>query len=473
VKILQVNDWDSFGEDEGRGGFARLLAVLEAEDAAANDVLFVHAGDALSPSLLSGFDHGAHMVALLNELPLDVFVMGNHEFDFGPDVARERLAEAEFPVLNANVTLADGTPFPGTTESRLIEVEGYKLGFFGLTTPETPEISSLGGTRFAPVLETAKAMGAKLREAGADLVVAVAHVGRADDQTLYDAGVADLVLSGHDHDLRILYNGKVALVESGSQADYVTAIELTVDRVKDGDEEELVWSPSFRAIDTATVAPSERGLELVKVYEDALSEELDVPVGTTTTELDSRRATVRAQEAAIGNLIADAMRAAVGADLAITNGGGIRGNKTYPAGTELKRRDVLTELPFGNKTAKLELTGADIVEALEHGFDKVEEGAGRFPQISGMTVTVDLTKPAGARVRSVKVGADNLDPSGTYTVATNDFMARGGDGYAAFVGATNLIDPAAARLMASQVIEHVAAAGTVSPTVEGRIATAN
>jgi 5'-nucleotidase/UDP-sugar diphosphatase len=182
---------------------------------------------------------------------------------------------------------------------------------------------------------------------------------------------------------------------------------------------------------------------------------------------------VRAQEAAIGNLIADAMRAAVDADVAITNGGGIRGNKTYPAGTELKRRDILAELPFGNKTAKLELTGADIVEALEHGFSKVEEGAGRFPQVSGMTVAVDLTKPAGARVQSVKVGDVNLDPSATYTVATNDFMARGGDGYAAFVGARNLINPAAAQLMASQVIDHVAAAGTVSPVVEGRIVTTN
>ena len=160
VKILQVNDWDRYAEDEGRGGFARLLAVLEAEDAASKDVLFVHAGDALSPSLLSGFDRGAHMVALLNEMPLDVFVMGNHEFDFGPEVTRERLAEAKFPVLNANVALADGTPFPGTAESRMIGVGDYRLGFYGLTTPETVEISSPGGARFAPVLETARAAGA-------------------------------------------------------------------------------------------------------------------------------------------------------------------------------------------------------------------------------------------------------------------------------------------------------------------------
>lgn len=474
VKILQVNDLDRFAEDEGRGGFARLMGVLEAENAAAEDVLFVHAGDALSPSLLSGFDRGAHMVALLNETPLDVFVMGNHEFDFGPENAAARLAEARFPVLNANVRQADGTLFPGTTESRMVEIGGYRLGFYGLTTPDTVEISTTGGTVFAPVLATAQAMGAKLRAAGADLVVAVVHVGRADDEALFEAGVADLILTGHDHDLRILHDGRTALVESGSQADYVTAIEITLDRVKEGDEEEeLVWRPSFRAIDTARVAPSERGQELVQALEDRLSAELDREVGTTATELDSRRATVRGQEAAIGNLFADALREAVGAEVAIINGGGIRGNRTYPAGTRLLRRDILSELPFGNRTVKLEVTGADIVTALENGFGRVEEGAGRFPQVSGMVVTVDLTRPPGTRVRSVTVAGTNLDPSATYTLATNDFMARGGDGYEVFEGKRNLIDPAAARLMASQVIDHVAAAGRVAPAVEGRIRAAD
>jgi 2',3'-cyclic-nucleotide 2'-phosphodiesterase (5'-nucleotidase family) len=206
ITILQVNDLDRYAEDEGRGGVARLMGVLEAENAAAPEVLFVHAGDALSPSLLSGFDQGAHMVALLNEMPLDLFVMGNHEFDFGPDVARQRLAEARFPIINSNVTMADGSLFPGTVESRLIEVAGYRLGFFGLTTPDTAVISSPGEARFAPVVETARVMGEKLRAAGAELVVAVAHVGRAEDQALFDARVADLILSGHDHDLRILYD---------------------------------------------------------------------------------------------------------------------------------------------------------------------------------------------------------------------------------------------------------------------------
>ena len=123
------------------------------------------------------------------------------------------------------------------------------------------------------------------------------------------------------------------------------------------------------------------------------------------------------------------MRAAVDADVAITNGGGIRADREYAAGTKLTRGDILAELPFGNKTVKLELTGAQLREALENGFSQVEEGTGRFPQVSGLAVEVDLSKPAGERVKSVDGRRRPLDDAKTYTLATNDFMARGGDGY--------------------------------------------
>ena len=122
VKLLQVNDWDRFEERNGRGGFARFVAILKAENAAADDVLVVHAGDAISPSLLSGFDKGAHMIDLLNRVPLDVFVLGNHEFDFGAEVTRQRIAEARFPILNANIKEPDGRSFADLPESRIVEV---------------------------------------------------------------------------------------------------------------------------------------------------------------------------------------------------------------------------------------------------------------------------------------------------------------------------------------------------------------
>jgi 2',3'-cyclic-nucleotide 2'-phosphodiesterase (5'-nucleotidase family) len=270
IKLLLINDWDRFEEVGGEGGFARVMAAVEAEGAAADDVLLIHAGDAISPSLLSGFDQGAHMVALLNELPLDVFVLGNHEFDFGPEVLAERIAEARFDIVNSNVFDGTGELLPGTIPNKTIEVAGFKLGFYGLTTPDTVAISSPGDSSFAPVVETAQAMQRALREDGADLIVAVVHTGRAEDQALFDARVADLILTGHDHDLRIVYDGRTAMAESFSQGIYVTAIELEVERVRQGDQERIAWRPSFRTLHTADFEPSPRGLELVKPFEEKL-----------------------------------------------------------------------------------------------------------------------------------------------------------------------------------------------------------
>jgi 2',3'-cyclic-nucleotide 2'-phosphodiesterase (5'-nucleotidase family) len=255
-----------------------------------------------------------------------------------------------------------------------------------------------------------------------------------------------------------------------SQADYVVVTTITMEKEpKDGGGFDISWSPEFAIIDTASVEPDATIGGVVQGYLDKLDEELGVEIGTSETPLDSRRASVRSQETAVGNLIADAMREAVDADVAITNGGGIRADKEYPAGTKLTRADVFAELPFGNKTVKLEATGQQIWDALENGFSQVESTAGRFPQVSGLIVEADLSKPAGERVISVTVGGQPLDVAKTYTVATNDYMAGGGDGYAAFAGAKNLIDPSSAQLMASQVIDYIAEKGTVSPAVEGRI----
>ncbi len=163
------------------------------------------------------------------------------------------------------------------------------------------------------------------------------------------------------------------------------------------------------------------------------------------------------------------MRQSVGADVAITNGGGIRGDKQYAAGTELTRRDILTELPFGNVTVMTEITGQQLKEALENGVSQVENGAGRFPQISGMKMVVNLKNPKGSRVLSVTVGDKPLDPSATYKVATNDYMLRGGDGYTALTGGKVMIDAEAGKLMANSVIDYIAKTGKVDAKVDGRI----
>ena len=160
---------------------------------------------------------------------------------------------------------------------------------------------------------------------------------------------------------------------------------------------------------------------------------MDVPLGTTAVELDSRNATVRTHEAAIGNLIADAMRDPTGAEIAIINGGGIRAGKVYPPGTAITRRDVLAELPFGNRTVMLEVTGArNSRRAGKWTSPMLPQRGGRFPQVSGLAIEVDTTQPAGSRIVSIKVDGAPLDDAKTYASSTNDFMARGGDGYVQF-----------------------------------------
>ena len=172
---------------------------------------------------------------------------------------------------------------------------------------------------------------------------------------------------------------------------------------------------------------------------------------------------------AIGNLIADALRAQTQSDVAIVNGGGIRGNKQYPAGTELTRRDILTELPFGNRTVKLAVTGDMIKAALENGVSDVANAAGRFPQVSGLTFTADLMRPVGQRVDNIMIGGKPLDPAASYTLATNDYMAGGGDGYVALEAGTPLLAVRDGKLMANDVMAYIAAQKTVAPKVEGRI----
>jgi len=468
VSLVQTNDIDRMEEDDGRGGFARLAAAVAAERVA-RTVIFLHAGDTLSPSLLSGIDKGAHIIDILNHMDIDVMVPGNHEFDFGPEIFQQRLSEATFPFVASNIVMPAGGGPASTTVDKIIEIQGVKLGFYGLTTEHTVEVSSPGDISFLDAIDTGIDAAQDLRTQGADIVVAVTHLPVDDDFALARADAADINIAGHDEHLMTFYDGKHVITESGAQGEYVTIIDLTIERTEKDGKVSIAWEPAFRIVDTKNIEPDPEIAALVKTYTDKLDQELGIEIGSTETPLDSRRATVRSGEAAIGNLIADAMRDATGADVAITNGGGIRGDREYPAEAKLTRKDVLTELPFGNKTIKLELGGGDILAAIENGLSQVETGAGRFPQISGMTVTADLDRAAGERVVKVMIGEAPLDPAKTYIVATNDFMARGGDGYDALTKGKQLINAIDATLMASQVIDYIAAKGTVAPEVEGRI----
>ncbi len=471
LTLLHINDVYEIAPSRGVGGFAPLMTLLKEERNAADHSLTTVGGDFLSPSLLSGLDKGANMIALFNAVGVDYVGLGNHEFDFGSDVLRERMGESWSKWIATNTLGSDGKPFGGALDMAIEQVGEYKVGLFGVLTTETDTLSSPGaGVTFSPVIEASTAAVASLKDQGANVIIAITHQDIADDRELAQSvdGI-DVILGGHDHDPITFYEGGVLIHKSGSDAHYLGVIDLLIDTVETRNGPATSILPTWEMRTTAGVEPDAEVAALVDTYTQLLDDELNVVIGTTSVELDSQRSSVRSAETTMGNMIADAMRAGVNADITITNGGGIRGDRTYDAGSQLTRRDIQTELPFGNVTVLLELTGAQVLEALENGVSRVEDGAGRFPQVSGLSFSFDASKAAGSRVASVMVGSSALLPNGTYRVATNDYMANGGDGYAVFTQGTTIIDASGATYMASMVMDYITGMGAVAPEVEGRI----
>lgn len=470
LTILGVGDTYNFEEEDGRGGFARLNAVAKAERAANPNTLYVFDGDMLSPSLLSGFDKGQNTIDLTNLEPFDIAVPGNHEFDFGPENFFEKMKASKYPWAAINITNADGSPIEGLGGVMVKEMAGLKIALIPVAQDTSPQVASTGDLKFLPTVDTAIAAAEKAREDGADIVVGVVQTDMSNDRQLIASHAFDVIMSGDDHSYATAYDGVTAYVETSIDGQFLSPVDLTVEIGQDDDGKRTIeWFPGFRFIDTADVTPDPETQVMVDGFKAKLDESLNVEIGVTEVPLDSRRNVVRAEESAMGDLIADAIRAATGADIGIVNGGGIRGDRTYDAGTKLTRRDILTELPFGNVTVVTELPGSQVLAALENGVSQVEKGAGRFPQVSGLTYAFDASAPAGSRVSEVMVGGQPLDPDKVYRVAANDYILGGGDGYSALGGGKVIVNAGNGNLMANDVIDYVAKTGKVTVGVEGRI----
>ncbi len=469
ITLLGVGDIYKFDGGKTRGGVARLNAVARAEKAANPNTIYVFNGDMFSPSLMSGLDKGENMVILTNVVPFDLAVPGNHEFDFGTENFLEKMKLSKYPWGAVNLTKGDGSAVEGMGGITIKEMAGVKIALVPVVQDTSPVVSSTGDWKFGPTAQGGIDAAKQARKDGADIVVGVVQAPKSDDQAMLASKAFDVILSGDDHELIVQYNGITAYVDTSTEANYLVPVDLAVTVEEKDGKRTVKWEPNFRFIDTATVTPDPETQKITDDYLKELDNELNVVIGKSTGALDSRRNIVRTQEAAIGNLITDAMREATGADVAITNGGGIRADKEYAAGSDITRKDILTELPFGNVTVMTEVTGKQIWDALENGFSKLEDGGGRFPQVSGLKVVADKTKPAGSRLVSVMVGDKPIDPAATYKLATNDFMLGGGDGYTALAGGKVIVDPRGGKLIANDVMVFVKKLGTFDAKVEGRI----
>jgi len=473
ITILHVNDVHGRlepDEREGAMGFGVFKAKLDELREENPNLLLLNAGDALHGTTMVNLTDGEAMITMMNAVGFDALVPGNHDFNYGYDRLLELKELAEFPVIAANVVKeADGE---SDFDAYVIEeVDGVRVGIFGLATEETKFKShpdNTVGINFVNPVEAAKEAVKALQDEGVDVVIALVHLGIEGTVDTTSKEVAenvegiDLIIDGHSHEELNLTFGDALLVQAGSYLKNIGVVELEVSEGK-------VVNKDASLIPTADLAEVEPDKEIVAMVEkinEANKPILDVVVGKAKVELFGGREednSVRANETILGNLIADVMRESTGADIAFANGGGIRA--TIPEG-EVKVDDIIKAFPFTNTIASIEITGQELMDALEHGVELYPEEAGWFPQISGMSMKFDPNKEKGSRVLEVVVGGKPFDINGKYILATNDFMASGGDDYTMFA---NKPFVAEGGLLSDVLIEHFKEVGEVTAELENRI----
>jgi 5'-nucleotidase / UDP-sugar diphosphatase len=434
VQFLLVNDVYQLEPDSsGRGGLARVATLVQRLRKEADHSFFVLAGDTLSPSTLSAVLRGRQMVEAWNAVGLDAATFGNHEFDWGPDILRDRMAQSRFAWISSNVWEATGRyPFGGASRSLVLDWSGVRVGVVGLTTADTANSSRPGpDVSFEPPLPAAAAAFDEMRPL--DMRVAVTHLPLRQDRELAVSVPLDLILGGHDHDPMITEQGPTAIVKAGSDAVNVGRIDYEL-----GCRARVLGRRLSLVPVDASIPELPAVAGLVARYAAMLDRELQTEVGQTRIELDARVTVIRRQETALGRFLATVMKERVGAELAMLNSGAIRANRLIPAGP-LTKRDLHELLPFGNLVVLAELRGSVLRSVLEHSVDALPAAAGRFLQTAGLSYALDPTRPVGQRVSDIRVEGRPLEPERVYRVATSDYLARGQDGYSMFSGAPLLV----------------------------------
>ena len=504
AKAVTINSITDFhGQIEvpssGTGGAAVLKAYWD-QAATRGTVINASVGDNIgaAPPISAQFDELPTILAL-NAMGLDVSTFGNHEHDKNLAHLQSMIDASKFKWAVSNYSTFDS--LKGVAPYVMIERGGMKVAFVGSNTLKTPEVAppaNLGSIKIQDPATGLNAAIADARKAGAQFVVALVHNGFAEFPAgqataagpLLDIAKAvrgaDLVLGGDSH---LKYAGRVngtAVAQSVNSSASFVQTQMCMDA---STGKVLGVAPLIVAPVAKNVTPNAAVAAVVKEYADKIATKFDTKIGTVTGvfPFGGTPAVQRQGEVAIGNFIADAVRAKYNTDIAIVNGGGIRANIPAlgykPKATGLSRPadatgtgtydvllgDIYTVLPFGNQLATTSVTGAQIWSAMENGVSQYEAVAGRFPQISGFKFTFDVSKKAGSRVVSVTLNDGTAvpnDASKSYTLTTLDYMITGGDGYTQFNPTKSQIRD----LYAQVVVDAILAKPAITiPALDGRI----
>lgn len=476
--ILYAQGTTDLTETQGRGGLARLAGLIRRERADGRIVLALHGGQTLAPSALAFYDQGAHIIDLLNGVGIDAMAAMNREFHHGDDRLMTRAFEAGFPIVSTNAQDgATGKPPEGLEGAVVLKAGPYRIGVLAGTPARIQESGRLQRTRLGDPVAAVAEKAAALKADGVDLTVAMTGNSGDTHRAMIAARPADIVLyQDRGRPFGVEYDGSFLSATVDPQAAWVLAIDIAIERAAGagtgsgkGSGRGVIWTPSVRIIDTATVAPDQTVELRTKVYVARLDGLLGVEIGRLDDALDTRREAVRSGENAFANALVDTLRSALEADVALVNGGGIRGDRHYAAGTVLTRRDIYNELPYHDVAVVLEVTGRQLREAVENGVSGIEQFQGRFPHLSNARVTVDPAKPVGQRVVELSVGGKPVDPAASYRLATSSFLAGGGDGYTGLATAPRLVEDRDGDFVSTLLIAHIARTGLFRTKLDGRM----
>ncbi|CUX48530.1 MULTISPECIES: 5'-nucleotidase C-terminal domain-containing protein [Rhizobium/Agrobacterium group] len=495
-RIESINKFDSTcsAEEEGKnecfGGAARLLTAInqtrDALKAEGKNVLLLNAGDNFQGSLFYTTYKGTVEAEVLNAMKFDAMTVGNHEFDDSEDGLAGFLDKVQFPVVTANV-VATATSKIGdrVKPSIVLEVGGQKIGIVGAVANDTAELATPGpNITIAEDVAKISEQVQKLKQDGVNKIIALTHVGYPRDlEFIAKIPDVDVVVGGHTHTLlsntdqkaegpypTLVDNPggyKVPVVQAGQYSKYLGDLKVVFDDsgvVKESKGDPILIDSSFKP-DEATL----KRIDELKAPIEALKTKV---VGSSEGPIEGDRKVCRVKECSMGNLVADATLARVkdqGVTIAFANSGGLR--SSIDAG-DVSMGEVLTVLPFQNTVATFQLKGEDIRAALENGVSQIDDGAGRFMQVSGMKYSFDRSKPAGSRVISVDVKEGEafvpLDPAKTYIVAANNYVRTGGDGFKVFATkAINAYD--FGPNLEEAVAAYISANSPYKPFTDGRI----
>jgi 5'-nucleotidase len=435
------------------------------------------AGDQFQGSLMYTTFKGDVEAEMMNAIGFDAMAVGNHEFDDGPEQLAEFAGEVDVPLVSGNLDLSQSSVLgeEQVADHLILEVGGEKIGIVSALATDTVETSSPGSDIiFQDEIEALQADVDALTAEGVTKIIALTHVGLPKDMKIAE-GVSglDAIVGGHSHTLfsnteegaeayPTMVND-VPIVQAYAYSKYVGHLVLAFD----ADGNVLDASGDTTVID-ASIEPDPTIAARVAELAGPIEELKAKVIGATAEPIEGAREVCRAQECPMGNLVADAMLDRVkdqGIDIAIQNGGGLRAS--IDAG-DVTMGEVLTVLPFQNTLATFSVPGSAIKAALENGASQIEDGAGRFAQVSGMAYTIDLSAEPGSRVSDVLVGGEPLDEAKMYGVVSNNYMRNGGDGYSMFVDAADAYD--FGPDLADVTAEFIAKQGEAyTPYVDGRI----